>query len=183
MAESDKRSLEADRLKNELLKARLAEKDAKEKLLEFLSQPAFEYPPMLPSRITDRIDQNGGIHASSGYLGLDVLPSIVTTNPVRLPAHDVHSEPDLSDLFTTEMDPISLEIEKERHEYLEKSKHLQEQLKELKLEIEGLKLEEKQTQYDILHQEQVLSGENKYSTLRKIKSGSTKSRVAFFEEL
>jgi len=70
----------------------------------------------------------------------------------------------------TDLDPITLEIEKERIEYLEKSKNLQHQLKDLKSEIEKLKLEEKQTQYDIIHQEQVLSGENKYSTLRKVSS-------------
>lgn len=81
------------------------------------------------------------------------------------------------------MDPINFEIEKERIDYLEKSKNLQHQLKDLKSEIEKLKLEDKQSPYDIIHQEQVQSGENKYSTLRKIKSGSTKSRVAFFEEL
>lgn len=67
-----------------------------------------------------------------------------------------------------DLDPITLEIEKERVEYLEKSKHLQEQLRDLKKEIEGLKLEEKQTPYDMIHQEQVQSGENKYSTLRKV---------------
>ncbi|CAL8143884.1 unnamed protein product [Orchesella dallaii] len=49
MAESDNRTLEADRLKNELLKARLAEKDAKEKLLQFLSQPALDNVPALLS--------------------------------------------------------------------------------------------------------------------------------------
>lgn len=81
------------------------------------------------------------------------------------------------------LDPINFEIEKERIDYLEKSKNLQHQLKDLKSEIEKLKLEDKQSPYDIIHQEQVQSGENKYSTLRKIKSGSTKSRVAFFEEL
>lgn len=39
--ESEKRAAEADRLKNELLHARLAEKQAKEKLLEFLSRNAY----------------------------------------------------------------------------------------------------------------------------------------------
>lgn len=73
----------------------------------------------------------------------------------------------------TELDPITLEIEKERIEYLEKSKNLQHQLKDLKSEIEKLKLEEKQTPYDIIHQEQVLSGENKYSTLRKVTQQKT----------
>lgn len=68
-------------------------------------------------------------------------------------------------------------------EYLEKSKHLQNQLRELRSEIAVLKVGEKQTDFDHLHDEQVKLGENKYSTLRKSKSGSTKSRVAFFEEL
>lgn len=51
MSESDNRTMESDRLKNELLKARLAEKDAKEKLLQFLSQPALEnvHPALLSS--------------------------------------------------------------------------------------------------------------------------------------
>jgi len=43
--ESDNRSIEADKLKNELLRARLAEKEAKEKLLQFLSKPAVECTP------------------------------------------------------------------------------------------------------------------------------------------
>lgn len=52
MQESDKRSMEADRLKTELLKARLAEKEAKEKLLQFLSQPAVEYQPISVRTLT-----------------------------------------------------------------------------------------------------------------------------------
>ena len=189
MAESDKRSVEAEKLKNELLKARLAEKDAKEKLLEFLSQPALEYPVLPSSRValTDRLEPhhhhltvNGNSvltpsTVSVGLLGWDVLqPSAVTAtsvSPVRLSHNDLHdtvSERYENDILPPDMDPLTLEIEKERHEYLEKSKNLQEQLKELKAEIEDLKLEEKQTPYDLLHQEQVLSGENKYSTLRKV---------------
>lgn len=70
-----------------------------------------------------------------------------------------------------------------RMEYLEKSKHLQNQLRELRSEIAVLKLGDKLTDFDQLHDEQVKLGENKYSTLKKSKSGSTKSRVAFFEEL
>lgn len=38
--ESERRAAEADRLKDELLKARIAEKQAKEKLLQFLSRTA-----------------------------------------------------------------------------------------------------------------------------------------------
>lgn len=70
-----------------------------------------------------------------------------------------------------------------RAEYLEKSRHLQNQLRELRSEIEVLKVDEKQTELDQLHEEQVRMGETKYSTLKKVKSGSTKARVAFYEEL
>lgn len=60
---------------------------------------------------------------------------------------------------------------------------MQHQLRELRTEIAVLKVADKQTEFDQLHSEQVKLGENKYSTLKKSKSGSTKSRVAFFEEL
>ena len=51
---------------------------------------------------------------------------------------------------------------------MEKSKNLQEQLKDLKTEIEVLKVEEKQTDLDRLHEESIQRGETKYSTLRKV---------------
>jgi merlin protein len=51
---------------------------------------------------------------------------------------------------------------------MEKSKHLQEQLRELKSEIEVLKVEEKQTQMDHIHEENAQKGETKFSTLKKV---------------
>ena len=53
-------------------------------------------------------------------------------------------------------------------EYLEKSKHIQDQLREIRSEIEVLKVGEKQSELDHLHDEQVRLGETKYSTLRKV---------------
>uniref|UniRef100_A0A8C5DIT0 Merlin-like n=1 Tax=Gouania willdenowi TaxID=441366 RepID=A0A8C5DIT0_GOUWI len=50
------------------------------------------------------------------------------------------------DFKDSDMKRLSMEIERERLEYMEKSKHLQDQLKELKTEIESLKLEEQQQQ-------------------------------------
>ena len=44
---------------------------------------------------------------------------------------------------------LSLEIEKEKFEYLEKSKHLQDQLQTFKSEIDDLKLDEKVTKDDL----------------------------------
>ena len=84
---------------------------------------------------------------------------------------------------TSDLQDLSLEIEKEKQDYLEKSKHLQEQLKTLKTEIDDLKVDERVSVLDHLHQEQQESGDNKYSTIQKVKRGSTQSRVAFFEEL
>ncbi|XP_033126662.1 merlin-like isoform X2 [Anneissia japonica] len=83
----------------------------------------------------------------------------------------------------SEVEKLSKEIEKERIEYQEKSKHLQLQLNELKTEIEELKVDEKQTNWDIIHNHLVQQGENKYATLQKTKSGTTQDRVTFFEEL
>jgi merlin protein len=94
---------------------------------------------------------------------------------VSAASHTLLTESDLQDL--------SLEIERERHEYLEKSKHLQEQLKTLKNEIEELKVDDKVSVLDQLHKEQQEQGDTKYSTIQKVKRGSMQSRVAYFEEL
>uniref|UniRef100_A0A4W3HNB9 NF2, moesin-ezrin-radixin like (MERLIN) tumor suppressor n=1 Tax=Callorhinchus milii TaxID=7868 RepID=A0A4W3HNB9_CALMI len=53
-------------------------------------------------------------------------------------------------------------------EYMEKSKHLQEQLNELKTEIEALKLKDRETPLDIIHNENTELGSNKYNTLKKV---------------
>lgn len=42
---------------------------------------------------------------------------------------------------------------------------------------------ENQCTFDDITAEQIKLGENKYSTLKKSGSGSTKARVAFFEDL
>jgi len=53
-------------------------------------------------------------------------------------------------------------------QYLEKSKHLQEQLKELRSEIEVLKVEEKQSHLDDIHDQNVLQGNGKYATIGRV---------------
>lgn len=106
-----------------------------------------------------------GIIPEKAVLNLEVSPEISLKDLLG----DMHMQNMPLSSNGMDFDPLTLEIEKERVEYLEKSKHLQEQLRDLKKEIEGLKLEEKQTPYDMIHQEQVMSGENKYSTLRKVR--------------
>lgn len=89
-----------------------------------------------------------------------------------------------NDLMTEEdVQNLALEIEKEKLEYLEKSRHLQKQLRDFKSEIQALQNEEKLSVYDKLYEESVKRGETKYSTLRKTKSGTTRTRVKIFEEL
>ncbi|VEN61503.1 unnamed protein product [Callosobruchus maculatus] len=178
--ESEKRAAEANKLKEELMRARAAEKQAKEKLLDFLSRTTSSYTGSNTASPISSVTALYPPPLSPGY-GPDL--SILDNEPSGSP--DLNLNITSYDLIVNgaDADQLSLEIEKERVDYLEKSKHLQNQLRELRSEIAVLKVGDKQTDYDQFHEEQVKMGENKYSTLKKSKSGSTKSRVAFFEEL
>uniref|UniRef100_A0A672IFQ6 FERM domain-containing protein n=1 Tax=Salarias fasciatus TaxID=181472 RepID=A0A672IFQ6_SALFA len=72
------------------------------------------------------------------------------------------------DFKDTDMKRLSMEIEKEKVEYMEKSKHLQEQLNELKTEIESLKLKERETSLDIIHNQNTEQGTSKQSNFKKV---------------
>ncbi|XP_020331116.1 NF2, moesin-ezrin-radixin like (MERLIN) tumor suppressor a isoform X1 [Oncorhynchus nerka] len=117
------------------------------------------------------------------------ITSKSTYSPSTVPGDAM--PPDLSfsrenlsfDFKDTDMKRLSMEIEKEKVEYMEKSKHLQEQLNELKTEIESLKLKERETPLDILHNENTEKGTSKHSNFKKLTLQSTKTRVAYFEEL
>ncbi|XP_052706748.1 merlin-like [Crassostrea angulata] len=162
LEDSERRAKEADQLKDELTQARMSEKLAKERLLE-VARVSPTYPTMFPlaSLTSDLSDFHIG---NSHQISVD-------------------GEFSCELLGDGDMDQLSQEIERERVEYMEKSKHLQEQLKELKSEIEVLKVEEKETDLDRLHESSIQRGDSKYSTLRQAKSSSAQARVAFFEEL
>lgn len=175
--ESQKRASEADRLKNELINARIAEKEAKEKLLTFLSRATIASspppPPPLPTLSVQMPVQQ--LLMPDGFLSLSTQ-SLNDSGQLYDDTIDLNSYElgeDISD--------ISLEIEKERIEYLAKSKQVQSQLKGLRNEIELLKISE--TEFDKINAEQLRLGENKYSTLKKAIKSSTKHKVAFYEEL
>lgn len=87
------------------------------------------------------------------------------------------------DYMCTDMSQLKLAVEQESMAFVEKSESIQTQLKNLKADMDILKVEEKQTTLDRLHDEQLQRGDTKYQTLQKTSAGSTKSRVAFFEEL
>uniref|UniRef100_A0A673YXN6 NF2, moesin-ezrin-radixin like (MERLIN) tumor suppressor n=1 Tax=Salmo trutta TaxID=8032 RepID=A0A673YXN6_SALTR len=129
--ESERRAMEADQLKQDLQEARDSERRAKHKLLEITSKSTYSVTP-------------------SAVPG-DVMPPDLSFSRENLSF----------DFKDTDMKRLSMEIEKEKVEYMEKSKHLQEQLNELKTEIESLKLKERETPLDILHNENTEKGTSK----------------------
>uniref|UniRef100_A0A8D2QRB2 Neurofibromin 2 n=1 Tax=Zosterops lateralis melanops TaxID=1220523 RepID=A0A8D2QRB2_ZOSLA len=140
--ESERRAKEADQLKQDLQEARESERRAKQKLLEITSK--------------------------SSYTSMN---SSTTALPTDLPSFNLISESLSFDFKDTDMKRLSMEIEKEKVEYMEKSKHLQEQLNELKTEIEALKLKERETALDILHNENSSRGNSKHNTIKKVSEG------------
>ncbi|XP_020623557.1 merlin-like [Orbicella faveolata] len=76
-----------------------------------------------------------------------------------------------------EVSQLSREYERERH------RNIQQQLRDLKSQMEGLKIDDRQTRWDYIHDENLRRGENKYSTLQKIQTGTSTARIQFFEEL
>lgn len=152
--ESQKRATEAERLKNELINARVAEKEAKEKLLTFLSATISSPAPVTNVQLLppDRYSSVSSQSLNESSSGMHVYDNNVENNSYDL-------------LENSTINEISLEIEKERTEYILKSKLVQSQLKDLRSEIEMLKISE--SEFDRINNEQLKSGENKYSTLKK----------------
>jgi len=230
--EAEQRQAEASRLRAEVQHARVAEKEAKNKLLEFLNtsvtldvtpthglrsnlttangfspELTAASPQVVPDMSPDlaalnlniedlsqsAYDLSSGLPMATSHPSHYSVPNLSLTNPpgshrfdlTSSRSHDLMSRSGIGhDLMTeTDMEALSLEIERERFEYLEKSKHLQDQLHTFKSEIEDLKVDDKVTALDKIHTEQQQQGDTKYSTIQKVKRGSTQSRVAFFEEL
>lgn len=178
--ESEKRLAEAERLKSELMSARLAEKHAKEKLLNFLTRTS---TTSLPTPDIPSPPVPSSLFPSTCSLPADLGGDIIHNGIAPLPETELNSYQLVPDDSDPHIHRLSLEIEKERVEYLAKSKHLQQQLDELRCEFSVLRVSETSATLDRLHQAQTQAGDNKYSTLRRLKQGSTKTRVAFYEEL
>ncbi|XP_058850320.1 merlin isoform X2 [Acipenser ruthenus] len=136
--ESERRAKEAEHLKQDLQEARESERRAKHKLLEITSKSAYT-----------------------------TTNSNANALPTDIPSFNLSSDNLTFDFKDTDMKRLSMEIEKEKVEYMQKSKNLQEQLNELKTEIESLKLKERETPLDILHNENADRGTSKQSTIKK----------------
>ncbi|XP_072520603.1 NF2, moesin-ezrin-radixin like (MERLIN) tumor suppressor a [Salminus brasiliensis] len=173
-SEEEKRLIEQKMLETEMLALKMAEEsERRAKEADQLKQDLQE------ARESERRAKHKllEITSKSPYSATPLSPS-------TLPPDLSFSTENLSfDFKDTDMKRLSMEIEKEKVEYMEKSKHLQEQLNELKTEIESLKLKERETPLDILHNENTERGTSKQSNFKKLTLQSTKSRVAFFEEL
>nr|KAG5694285.1 hypothetical protein BaRGS_032003 [Batillaria attramentaria] len=152
--DSERRAMEAEQLKEELVKAKTAERVAKTKLLELsrsnTSGPAYQAPYSQLQVLTS--DLASGLHIDSA-MSRDASSADMT---------EVSCE-----LVSGDMDQLTLDLEKERIECIEKSRHLQERLKELKSEIEDMKVDDEVSDLDRLHEESIQRGDNKYSTLQK----------------
>lgn len=200
VSEGERRATEADRLQQELLRARTAEKQAKDKLTSFVKNinSSFSHSAANSSVL------NASVFNSSAHLppppyshsltrgstcdvpvgsAVDLPDLTLDSSEVLVSTDGTHELTTMELLSDTDIEQLSLEIEKERGEYLERSRHLQQQLRQLKSEIEVLKVEENNSVLDEVYLEQLRAGETKYSTLRRTRSGNTRTRVAFFEEL
>lgn len=152
--ESQKRASEAERLKNDLMDARVAEKEAKENLLSFLSLSTSTAQTPISMSTLKLVSPERYLSASS--------QSLTDSNHMF---DDMNEGISYEFADNNDINDISLEIEKERTEYLAKSKQVQCQLKDLRNEIEMLKISE--NEFDRINAEQTRQGENKYSTLKK----------------
>ncbi|XP_074600791.1 moesin [Brevipalpus obovatus] len=85
-----------------------------------------------------------------------------------------------ADLEDGDIDPLP---EEERETAVSKKKDLQERLKILSKDLAAAKDDSKLSKNDILHQENVRQGRDRYKTLREIRKGNTKRRVDQFENM
>lgn len=73
--------------------------------------------------------------------------------------------------------------EVERKTQLETNRNIQSQLESLNAELDKMRVEEKVTEYDVLHMENKRAGRDKYKTLKQIRSGNTQRRIDQFENM
>ncbi|KAJ1363257.1 hypothetical protein KIN20_023084 [Parelaphostrongylus tenuis] len=91
--------------------------------------------------------------------------------------------PDPSVNQRIEFHNIRGELEKSRHDFSEKARLFKERLNEFRNEIDALKREDRQTEHDVIHAQNVQNGFDKFTTLRMSSRGAPKQRVEVFEGL
>uniref|UniRef100_A0AAY4BQB8 Merlin n=1 Tax=Denticeps clupeoides TaxID=299321 RepID=A0AAY4BQB8_9TELE len=157
-SEEEKRLLEQKKLEAEMLALKMAEEsERRAKEADQLKQDLEE------ARDSERRAKHKLLEITSkaAYSSANAMPPDISS-------FNFSTENLSYDFKDTDMKRLSMEIEKEKVEYMEKSKHLQEQLNELKTEIESLKLKERETPLDILHNENTDKGTSKQSNFKKV---------------
>jgi len=203
--EANRRRQEAEDLKKEVLSARDNEQRAKQKLMEYISTSTMNSTVANSVANYSHHTFNNGYNYENGYnntmnntldvssarvvdMSMSELTTNTTTNTVSSsPPQMINATVNHHTFITAEeadFSQLSLELEKARTEHQEKSRHLQEQLDAFRHEIDEFKVDETQiTTMDRLHRDQQDQGNTKYSTIQKVKRGTTQSRVEIFEEL
>lgn len=82
-----------------------------------------------------------------------------------------------------EIDENAARPEEDRLTQAEKNERINRQLKSLTADLAAAKLDTQATRNDILHQQNVAQGRDKYKTLKQIRQGNTKQRVDIFESM
>ncbi|XP_056281992.1 ezrin a [Pseudoliparis swirei] len=135
---------------------------------------------------------------SSNYASVQALVQVPVQAPVEAPRSSSSSSSSSSDNesdheHSEEQSTYSAELpaqevnghheEAERLTEAEKNQRLQKQLKALSAELAESRDDNKKTQNDVLHAQNVREGRDKYKTLRQIRLGNTKQRIDEFEAL
>jgi len=184
--EAEMRRKESEDLKRDVLAARESEKQAQQKLIDYITRNQSSITNNSTLNHTTNYEYSNGYQSSDGgYIDTSTMNHDHSTMNSTVNHTTLDHTINHATFITQDADlsQLSLEIEKESTGFIEKSRHLQEQLEALRHEIDELKVDDNMTPMDNLHKEQLEQGNTKYSTIQKVKRGTTHSRVTIFEQL
>ncbi|KAL5477303.1 hypothetical protein EMCRGX_G024083 [Ephydatia muelleri] len=134
--------------------------------------------PRVKSQTSGEMSDAGGLNLSTS----SNQSAVMSTHPSSPEGGSTpHAEMEL--MPSDDVEELSKQLEMESQDYIERSRYLAEQLNALKTQMEDMKVDEKKTHNDVLHDEMVKQGGSKRKALQRSKSGTQKARIAFFEEL